>query len=153
MVTCCRYDDSDPFGPDDDDNIEGSEALDGATTAFVPSKPTELSVSDSSVDIVWTMSGVPPDGGSEALRFELSYGKPLAPVATWRLVPCTHRTDGYGDQMEYSTTLSGLGPGSTLAARLRVICGARDDSQLTRNDSQLKRSRTGCPVFSQSDKP
>ena len=119
----CRYDDSDPFGADDDEDQDRSDVQLGATGAVVPNKPTELSVSDNSIDIVWTMSGDLLDGGPDALRFELSYGKPLAPVATWRLVPCTHRTDGYGDLMEYSTTLRGLTAGSTLAVRLRVIYG------------------------------
>jgi hypothetical protein len=119
----CSYDDSDPFGADDDEDHDGSDVQLGATGAVLPNKPTELSVSDNSMDIVWTMSGDLSAGGPDVLRFELSYGKPLAPVATWRLVPCTHRTDGYGDLMEYSTTLGGLTAGSTLAVRLRVIYG------------------------------
>ena len=93
--------------------------------------PSELSVSDSSADVVWTMSGDLPAEGPEGLKFELSYGKPLAPVATWRVVPCAHRTDGYGNLMEYSTTLGGMAAGSTLAVRLRVICGTHSDSQDT----------------------
>lgn len=120
-----RYNDSNPFGDDDDDILADREtALDSA--ALVPNKPTELSVSDSSLDVVWTMSGDLSDRGSEELKFELSYGKPLAPVATWRVVPCTHRTDGYGHLMEYSTTVGGLASGSTVAVRLRVICGTCD---------------------------
>eukprot|EP01043_Picozoa_sp_COSAG02_P033189 COSAG02_NODE_2255_length_9345_cov_3.269414_4_plen_189_part_00 len=126
-----RYDDSDPFGVDDDQDQDGSEIQLGSTGAVVPNKPTELSVSDNSMDIVWTMSGDLPDGGPDVLRFELSYGKSLAPVATWRLVPCTHRTDGYGDLMEYSTTLGGLTAGTTLAVRLRVIYGVCDYLQVT----------------------
>lgn len=126
-----RYDDSDPFGVDDDEDQDGSGIQLGVTEAVVPSKPTELSVSDNSMDIVWTMSGDLPDGGPDVLSFELSYGKSLAPVATWRLVPCVHRTDGYGDLMEYSTTLGGLTAGTTLAVRLRAIYGMCDYLQVT----------------------
>jgi hypothetical protein len=79
----------------------------------------ELTVSDDSADVVWTMNGEPP-ADDAALQFEISYGKPSVPPATWRALPCAHRKDGYGETCEYTTTLGGLSAGSSVAVRVRV---------------------------------
>ena len=76
-----------------------------------------------SVDVVWSMGA---EAAELSLAFELSYGKPAAPAATWRTLPCSHREEGYGEMREYTTTLGGLAPGSTVAVRVRAASTPAD---------------------------
>jgi len=76
-----------------------------------------------SVDVVWSMGA---EAAELTLAFELSYGKPAAPAATWRTLPCSHREEGYGEMREYTTTLGGLAPGSTVAVRVRAASTPAD---------------------------
>ena len=47
-------------------------------------------------------------------------------AATWRTLPCSHREEGYGEMREYTTTLGGLAPGSTVAVRVRATSTPAD---------------------------
>eukprot|EP01046_Picozoa_sp_COSAG06_P009585 COSAG06_NODE_502_length_14953_cov_15.585297_11_plen_152_part_00 len=93
-----RYDDDDPFGADDDDDGEMAAAAQlgggggsaSSSSIGVPSKPAELSVSDNSVDVVWTMPAELPAGGGEGAKIPTP--SPLYTHTTQHPPPCLTRS-------------------------------------------------------------
>ena len=61
--------------------------------------------------------------GNHELREQ---GSMVSSCRSWRTLPCSHREEGYGEMREYTTTLGGLAPGSTVAVRVRAASTPAD---------------------------